>query len=513
MVRRGLAAAALALAFVALAASSSAPTNAASMSFVLDEETVVVTAARDGGAYIAYHFEFSRVSGLDGVDVGLPNKPYQLGTASATVTVAGVEHSVPVRKSPYVLGVSAEFDPAMQSLIQSAGGFQMDFEVYVAQMVYKGETDDIVGMSMRPTWFSESYQSGPTGLLNVTLAMPAGGDTVYYDESNVWHSLWYDDGAPMASWEWRGVSPTDVANGRCDAAAGFQAHLVDKAYDPPKASFGDHLADFLGLILPIAFVSIVILVNARAIIGLRRARVDYFNPEMSAVGAGPRRDLTAVEAAIVLERPLDKVATMVLFGLISKGKVEIVPGPRILLRKLAETSDRDYENVYLKCIGDDGAMDKDALKHMMIALVRDVTRKMKGFDVKATQKYYKSIADRAWDQVTSAGTPQEVSAGLCRYNDWMMLDNGYDKKMERHSLAMPYFLVNASVPAGRTDPISAANYVNSLKAASSALVGDVTSFAKGVTKVTNPVTSSGGGGGGGGGCACACACACAGGGR
>jgi len=46
--------------------------------------------------------------------------------------------------------------------------------------------------------------------------------------------------------------------------------------------------------------------------------MQYLPPKISIEGKGIKRGLTAVEAGILLEEPLDKILTMILFGLIKK---------------------------------------------------------------------------------------------------------------------------------------------------------------------------------------------------
>ena len=47
-------------------------------------------------------------------------------------------------------------------------------------------------------------------------------------------------------------------------------------------------------------------------------------PKVTIEGHGIKRGLTAVEAAILLEEPLDKVMTMILFGVIKKNAAEVI---------------------------------------------------------------------------------------------------------------------------------------------------------------------------------------------
>ena len=59
-------------------------------------------------------------------------------------------------------------------------------------------------------------------------------------------------------------------------------------------------------------------VPALSIIGGQRRKLQYLPPKIAIEGHGIKRGLTAVEAAILMQEPLDKVMTMILFGVIKK---------------------------------------------------------------------------------------------------------------------------------------------------------------------------------------------------
>jgi hypothetical protein len=188
---------------------------------------------------------------------------------------------------------------------------------------------------------------------------------------------------------------------------------------------------------------------------------------------------------------------------------------------------------------------------MVIALVRTVSEKMKGFSRKETIAYYTDIMRRAWEQVQTAATP-EMKAQLFDDNlDWTMLDKQFPDRT-REIFSGPMVIPSPSW-WGRYDPTFsrptassrgfempsagsstssrpslpgsdfAAGMVRGVEGFAAGIIGDITGFTGGVTNRTNPPpppsTRTGGSSGGGGhSCACACACAgcacaCAGGGR
>jgi hypothetical protein len=53
---------------------------------------------------------------------------------------------------------------------------------------------------------------------------------------------------------------------------------------------------------------------------IAKAQAPISAPKVSIEGHGIKRSLTAVEAAILLEQPMDKILTMILFGTIKKAQ-------------------------------------------------------------------------------------------------------------------------------------------------------------------------------------------------
>jgi hypothetical protein len=256
-----------------------------------------------------------------------------------------------------------------------------------------------------------------------------------------------------------------------------------------------------------------------------------------------------VEAAVIMEQPLDKVMTMILFGTIKKGAAEVVTRDPLQLKLAAPLPDtlHPYEKEFLAAFspGSDAKSRRADLQKMMVGLVKSASDKMKGFSRRETIDYYRNIMERAWQQVEQAATP-EVKGQLYDQNlEWTMLDREYDDRTRR-VFTGPIFVpmwwgrydptwrgapASASGPAmpsqGRGSSALpgadfAASVVGGAQTFSQKVIGNVQEFTSRVTNTTNPPpkpTSSGSRGGrSGGGCACACACAgcacaCAGGGR
>ncbi len=173
--------------------------DAASLSFSVAAEDVNVTVVRDGSVDIDYHFLFTGVSGLDGVDIGMPNSFYNLSTATSRIVVHGTTYAPAlVHVSPNIdQGVAVEFSSALQATIQNAGTFDLYFHINNPHMVYLNTlVNNTVGVSFTPTWFDSSYQQGNTGVLVERLIFPVGFDNesqAYWLQDHPWDSLTFDN--------------------------------------------------------------------------------------------------------------------------------------------------------------------------------------------------------------------------------------------------------------------------------------------------------------------------------
>jgi hypothetical protein len=373
----------------------------------------------------------------------------------------------------------------------------------------------------------------------------------------------------QTKWHYQEFTSTSIVEGRLvftwvnEKASGakpyqfgvsFPNQYVDVVYEAPSAGLAafTKLCGFLGspICWFIGFIGFMVLVSWASNSAQKRRRMKYLPPSLSVEGVGVKRGLTAVEAAILLEIPLNKVLTMILFGLLKKGMVIVTSDEPLKLKKVEPPPQgvklHDYEQDFLNAITTKRALSERRLRKMMINLIKDVNAKLKGFSRKDTVAYYRDIVSRAWQQVESDETPEVKSQHFDEDLEWMMLDEEFEDRTERTFREGPVFVPvwwdryqpwassapspkpSTAAPTSKRGPVSlptlpgaafANTIVTGMQRTADKVVGSVERFTGGVTKVTNPPpvrTSSGGGGGYSCACACACAgcaCACAGGGR
>jgi hypothetical protein len=298
----------------------------------------------------------------------------------------------------------------------------------------------------------------------------------------------------------------------------------------------------LGLLPTVlAVVVFIIFVVVAGVVLAKRAglvKAPYESPLISIEALGANRSLTAVEAGLVIGLKPTRVLTMMLYGLLMKRMVAVVEtDPVIKLKKLEKpegesaSAPRYYESDYLQAIQPDGTLDEKALAHAYQGLVDNVNQKLRGYSREDTANYYKSIVDKAWAQVTQAGTPELKGDALDKNLDWLLADENFDDRLRTAfpptAIIYPnpawwwYWGSSGSRPPSQTRQPSAPtkstplpgqdfanNVVRGLEATSNNMVKDMQAFANKL--IPFQAAPKEGSVAGKPSCVCAChACACA----
>lgn len=523
--------------------------------FTLDRNISRVTINRDGSADIEYWLTYTNAPGahaLDIIDVGLPNSTYDLNTAQAWFsrgTGQGPESALTdIRKSEVVqTGVEVHMG---QFTIQPNEQGTLHLKINVKQMVYPdSEDENRASVEFAPHYYDSENVRGQT-YMEIQIAFPPGVS----NEETVYHNDPFDEVDQVNDrivFIW--VYPNATGSETHKQGVSFPRSYVDEVYKPPVLIGGGQggiLSDVdwgtcgcIGL-FALIFGGGAVLSSVQG----KKRKMAYLPPSLSVEGVGIKRGLTAIEAAILLEKPLNKVLTMVLFGLLKKQAIVVQSEDPLRINKVEPLPERqyhDYEQRFLAAIKPDGALDQKELQEVVVEIVQSVNKKMKGFSRKETVTYYQSIVDRAWEQVSSEATPEVKSRQFDQGLEWMMMDDTFEDRTRRTFTSGPVFMppwwthYRPWVPAVRSarsdssgpSPTPAASgggreinlptlpgaafagtLVSGMERTAGGIVNRLEAFTGGVTQKTNPppVSSSTGSSHRSGGCACACACACAG---
>lgn len=537
--------------------------NAQSLSFEVPRQNVTLFVNSDGTISLDYTITFNNLPGaavIDIVDIGLPNDNYSLNSISAEIDGQPVDL---IRPSEFVspgveihLGANA-IQPGRQGTLHVYIGV---VERALGKSTLE-EAEEYASIVFTPNHFDGDFVRGSTDM-TVSIVLPAGmqpEEPRYHTPSNNWpggeepQSRFDDQGRVVYTWNAAEASSSAVYQ----FGASFPIRLVPAtlvvATETPNLRFVDFESLFACL-CPAGFVLFIVGTSILGAVSANKRRMQYLPPKIAVEGHGIKRGLTAVEAGVLMEQPLDKVMTMVLFSILKKGAA-IVESREPLELKIADPLPVEllpYEISFLNAFKEKKAKARQVeLQDVIISLVKSVSEKMKGFSRKESIEYYRGIMEKAWQQVTAANTPEIKSDVYEQVMDWTLLDQRWEgRTREVFETAGPVRVptwwwrfdpvIRSSggglaasgapigLPAGQggiTLPkLPGADFAASMASGvqdfSSNVVGNLTSFTEGITNKTNPVpkSSSYSGGRSGGGCACACACAgcacaCAGGGR
>ncbi|HVN56363.1 MAG TPA: hypothetical protein VMT46_18695 [Anaerolineaceae bacterium] len=526
--------------------------------FNLDRETVNVFLNQDGTAAIDYVLDFSNdptASPIDFVDIGLPNSSYDLGTVTADVNgkaVQSIDKADPQNLAGGGSGITLSLGAAA---IKPGSSGRVHVTIPIVRRVLYPGTDsshpDYASFQFSPNYFGSQYVKNGTDL-TVIIHLPPGvqsNESVYYPASSGWPGS-KDPEASLDSqnriqYTWSSAD----ANGSSQYTfgAGFPAKYIPAAAIVRGPSFELSQDTLFCLLFGGCFALIIGLIIYAIVVGNRKRKLQYLPPKISIEGHGIKRGLTAVEAAILMEQPMDKILTMVLFSAVKKGAATVVARDPLDIKVTDPLPEglNDYERDFLAAFrAPDKGERRRLLQDMMINLVKSVSEKMKGFSRKETIAYYQSVIEQAWAQVTAANTPEVKAQKYDEVMDWTMLDRNYGDRTQEVFRGGPVYVPMwwsrydpvyrshmGSAPAQTSTQSSgsssgqsislpnlpgsdfAASVVNGVQSFSAGVLGDVAAFTSGVTNKTNPIPVSQrtySSGGGGGHCACACACACAG---
>jgi hypothetical protein len=551
----------LLLLFAVLLTLLRAPTSCAQdYSFSMDKLEVDVQVNRDGSVTLEYWITFT--CDIDGhpieiVDVGLPNSDYTISDARADVEGKPVDHIGSDFEGEGTSGVAVHLGSAGTIRPGDTGTVHVVVD-RVGSMVYEDSSDEAyASVEFAPLYFISSVVHGVTDL-TVRFHLPAG----VQPEEPRWHhspSGWPQDqpdtyldeeGRVLYVWYNAAAAP----DRQYMFGASFPRQYVDEGVIQKGPSPLEQI--FLAMSTALSacccnpipyFFAFIGGIIALSIWGQRRRKMQYLPPSMKVEGVGIKRGLTAVEAAILLETPLNKVLTMILFGLLKKGAVTVLDDSPLKTEanELLPADLNPYEQSFLEAVKADHTLSENKLSKMMAALVKEVNNKMKGFSRKESVAYYKDVVRRGWQQVESAETPEVRGQRFDEHLEWTMLDDDFDDRVGRTFRTGPVYVplwwgyyrpwavstrpaATTARPSTTSRPSTgrvqlptlpgatfAATVVSGIQSTASRIVRNVTGFTSGVTRVTNPppkpsYSGRSYGGGGGSSCACACACACAG---
>jgi len=531
------------------------PAYAQDYYFSIERELVDVFVNEDGSLSIEYVMDIKNQPGghiVDYVDIGLPNNNYVLSSITADINGNVITD---ITKSDYVdIGVAVGL--GSYAIQPGDKGTLHVFVGTVNKSIYPSDVkadENYASFEFIPSFFGSQYISGNTDI-TVTLYLPIGltSDEPRYHKPQGWPGVDEPetgfDSAGGIYYRWHSANANVYSEYKFGAS--FPARVVPETQIVTQPSITFDPGAICPALMCLGFFGFFVLTIYSATVGAKKRKLKYLPPKISLEGHGIKRGLTAVEAAILMEQPMDKILTMILFSSLKKEAAQVVTKEPLKIKSVSPLPEslQSYETQFLSAMSLEGNAKKSALQTAMIDLVDSVSKKMKGFSRKESVDYYKDIVEKAWLQVEAAETPEVKSQKYEENMDWTMLDKKYDDRTRDTFGNGPVILPNwwwrydpvtrpstfGSGGGVQASPVQvggsgkttinlpnlpgsdfAASITNGVQSFAAGVVGDVSGFTGAITNKTNPIPKttggrSAGGGSHGGGSSCACACACAG---
>jgi hypothetical protein len=585
------------------------PVQAQSYSFAVPELRMQVFVQPDASVKIIYDIIFQNNPGaqtIDIIDIGTPHDNYDLSTFSATMNGRPVAD---IRDSE-VIKTGVEIHLGSETLSSGESG-TLHVEFTMPDLVYEDTTQDgYASLEITPTWFDPSLVTGLSDIWVVMHMLPeVTAEEVLYQDVAFTDKIMFEEHV-VAAWRWQnGQATQPYLVGASFPDRGMTRVIEQSLFDLIQKWLTDNpwVGVLLGigtfLLLTIAFFRFtggtgfsvfaliacgliwaaytsptILLLACPAALALfgfvefkMAGRKNTYLPAIAQVeGGGIKRGLTAPEAAILLELPLNKVLLLIIFGLLDKGAIELTDDTPLTVKlttayvsasassqkrreerqemaKQAGIVLRGYEHAILDILQDNPNLPvhKQDLSDPMDAMIRSVVGRMKGFDLSDTQDYYKKIIAQAMAQAKSMGDIPQLEEHLDKTWPWIFLDDDYDRTMRRRDYeyfprwSRPYVVTHgaggsiSSPTPSQSGPAYggkttfgdvAASFAGWTENTAGKMADAISPSAlniktssgvvnlSGADRITGDVfkaltTSSGGSGGSSGGGGCACACA------
>ncbi len=427
-------------------AASFAPVAHAQVTYSVSQEWLKAWVNPDASVDFLYNISFTYHSGSPqgAFDLGMPEAGFQIHYVEDLSGDALQYHDI---SSGGYTGIEVQ----MKQPITLNHPYTFVVYASVSALILQDTTNPgNVGLQFYPGTFQSA--SG-TEDLRVEFELPSGvpQDAVRSPPNLQFDNVFVDENRTAVFWERASWPPGDAFL----AGVSFPQQYVNGTVPTPFPSLSEpsfslnpfpssNTSGFpvgYGVLGGVAFFVIVLIVIA-VVAGV--AKSAYQAPQLSVEALGANRSLTAVEAGLVLGLKPVRVITMMLYGLLLKRQVIVTESEPVLkLKKLekppAETtndtapsqvaSPRYYEIDFLNAIKPDGTLDEAILAEAYRGLVNTVNQKLKGYSRQDTENYYRSIVDKAWTQVTQAGTPDLMGDAFDKNLEWLLADHSFDDRM------------------------------------------------------------------------------------
>ncbi|MEM2888171.1 MAG: hypothetical protein QXR42_01660 [Candidatus Bathyarchaeia archaeon] len=384
------------------------------VTYTVNKVWVQITINRDRSINIMYNITLIYTSGSPQgiVTVGMPKKGFRIDT------VQDLKGNVLSYKD-ISSGNYYAIDISLGTPIVLSQPYTLIVYATVPEMLSQDDTNrGYWGMQFYPTTFPDAI--GVISNIRVAIILPSGvtSDEVKHITGRPFDSVDFVNDHLVVYWERTNWPPWSEFT----VGVSFPERYIEL----PGSDILSYVAIGGAFLAAVGFVLLIV---------ARFGKLDYEKPRIAVEALGAARNLTAVEAAVVLGLKPVRVLTMILFGLIYKRMVMVTETePIIKIQKLQtegqpSTNLRYYEIDFLDSLQQDGSLNEMKLARTYLELRETVDHKIRGYSRNDTVNYYKSVVNKAWNQVTQAGTPELRGDIIDQNLEWLLADEMFDEKI------------------------------------------------------------------------------------
>ena len=420
--------------------------------FSVDRETVHVYWESDGTMDLIYEISFINqpaAHSIDYVDVGMPNYNYSDNNISADIDGIPITY---ISSSEYAgSGSGVALGLGSNAIPPGGSGVVTVFVNGINDVLFPDtEGDNYASAKFMPSTFGSQYVAGTTDI-TIVFHLPPG---VEPDQPR-WHSspggfssspITGHDSEGRITYTWRNTEG-DISSRYIFGASFPSSFVPETAVSTPNLNqrLGIPEEALIALLCVGGFILFIVLIVVISVSSNRRRKMKYLPPKIRIEGHGIKRGLTAIEVAILLERPADKIFTMILFSLIQKDAAQVISQDPLKLDFTDPLPQglRKYELQFIEAFKNESSrVRKTALQDLMIDLIKSVGKKMEGFSHRESVRYYEDIIKRAWKQVEDADTPEIKSEKFNQHMGWTMLDREFEGRTQDVFRRGPVYIPN-----------------------------------------------------------------------
>jgi len=147
-------------------------------------------------------------------------------------------------------------------------------------------------------------------------------------------------------------------------------------------------------------------------------------------GQGILKNLTAIEAGIVMNIDLPRLLTMYILDLASYGDIRILSHVKLKFEVRARDEIPAFRKLFLAAVNEDASLDVDKALDPLDHVYRNLKKQLRDYNIQETAEYYYTRVDSLWNEIETEKTAEERLDTFHDWFSWLMLHDNYENLLE-----------------------------------------------------------------------------------